>query len=166
MSGDPRRSSHRGQSLTEFAMVLPVLLLLLLGTIDFGGFFGTRLSVQNAVRVGAAYAVVNPTSWTGSSSIAAATEQASDFGTLVDGNITIGYYLLTVSLTSACGQWTSAAGMVYYTVSGTTYTKATCLVPNNTLIKVTAKYTYLPLTPIPKVSVITTTAVATLLEEQ
>jgi Flp pilus assembly protein TadG len=147
-------------------MVLPVLLLLLFGTVDFGGYFGTRLSVQDAVRAGVSYAVVNPTNWSGSTSIAAFTEKASGFGTLHDADITIGYYLLSVSLTSPCGQWTSAGGMVYFTIGATTYTKATCVVANSTLIKVTAVYTYSPLTPIPKLPVATTTAVATLLEEQ
>jgi Flp pilus assembly protein TadG len=161
-----RRRSSRGQTVAEFAMVLPVLLLLLFGSIDFGGYFGTRMSVQNAARAGVAYAVVNPTSWSGSTSIATATEHASEFGSLHDADITIGYYLLSVSLTSPCGQWTSAGGMVYFTIAATTYTKATCLIANSTLIKVTAVYTYSPLTPIPKLPVATTTAVATLLEEQ
>ena len=161
-----RRLSSRGQGLAEFALVLPVLLLLLFGSIDYGGYFGTRLSVQNAVRAGVAYAAVNPTNWSGSSSIATYTERASGFGSLVDSNITIGYYLLSVSLTSPCGQWTSAAGMVYYTIGATTYTKATCVVANSTLIKVTAVFTYTPLTPTPKLPFVTTTAVATLLEEQ
>ena len=161
-----RRSRSRGQTTAEFAMVLPVLLLLLFGSIDFGGYFGTRMSVQNAVRAGVAYAVVNPTSWSGSTSIATVTEHASAFGSLHDADITIGYYLLSVSLTSPCGQWTSAGGMVYYTIAGTTYTKPTCVVANSTLIKVTAVYTYSPLTPTPKLPVATTTAVATLLEEQ
>jgi Flp pilus assembly protein TadG len=161
-----RRRRSRGQSLAEFAMVLPVLLTLLFGSVDFGGYFGTRLSVQNAARAGVAYAVVNPTSWTGTTSIAATTEQASAFGALHDTNITVDYYLISVSITSPCGQWTSAAGMVYYTISGTTYAKATCLVANSTLIKVTAVSVYHPLTPIPVLSTVTTTAVATLLEEQ
>jgi Flp pilus assembly protein TadG len=161
-----RRSLTRGQTIAEFAMVLPVLLLLLLGSVDFGGYFGTRMSVQNAVRAGVSYAVVNPQNWSGATSIATFTEQSSEFGSLHDTDITIGYYLLSVSLASPCGQWTSAGGMVYFTISGTTYTKATCLVANSTLIKVTAVYTYSPLTPIPKLPVATTTAVATLLEEQ
>ncbi len=161
-----RNSRSRGQTAAEFAMAAPVLMLLLLGAIDFGGFFGTRLSVQNAARAGVAYAAINPTSWTGTTSIATATEHASSFGTLVDSNITIDYYLLTLSTTSPCGEWTSAGGMVYYTVSGTTYNKATCLIPESTLIKVTAVYTYTPMTPIPKLPIMTTTAVATLVEEQ
>jgi Flp pilus assembly protein TadG len=147
-------------------MVLPVLLLLLFGTVDFGGYFGTRLSVQNAVRAGVSYTVVNPTNWSGATSLATVTESASAFGSLHDTDITIGYYLIGVSLTSPCGQWTSAGGMVYNTISSTTYTKATCVVAKSTLIKVTAVYTYNPLTPIPQLSTVTTTVVATLLEEQ
>jgi len=35
------------------ALVLPVLILLLLGTVEFGRFFGTYLSLQHAAREGA-----------------------------------------------------------------------------------------------------------------
>ncbi len=39
--------------MVELALVLPVLLLLLLGTVEFGRFFGTYLSLQHAAREGA-----------------------------------------------------------------------------------------------------------------
>lgn len=43
----------KGQAVVEMALVLPVLLLLLLGTVEFGRFFGTYLSLQHAAREGA-----------------------------------------------------------------------------------------------------------------
>jgi Flp pilus assembly protein TadG len=58
-----RRSG--GQSLVEFALVLPVFLLLLGGIIDFGFMFYSRITVINAAREGARSAVTsidNPTS--------------------------------------------------------------------------------------------------------
>ena len=59
---DPRPS--RGQTIVEFALVLPVLILLLLVTIDFGRAFLGWVSLNNAARVGANYAAQNPnTSW-------------------------------------------------------------------------------------------------------
>ncbi len=48
--------SKRGQSLAEFALILPVLVLLMLGTIDFGRVFFAYVSVTNAARNGADYA--------------------------------------------------------------------------------------------------------------
>ena len=50
--------SERGQSLTEFALVLPLLLLLLLGTIEFGRILGTYLMMANLSREGARAAAV------------------------------------------------------------------------------------------------------------
>jgi hypothetical protein len=60
-----RRQRNRGQSLVEFALVLPVFFLLLAGIIDFGFMFYSRISVINAAREGARSAVTaidNPTS--------------------------------------------------------------------------------------------------------
>lgn len=55
-----RRTSVRAQSLVEFALVLPVLALLLVMAIDFGRLFFGSVSITNAARVGANYAAMNP----------------------------------------------------------------------------------------------------------
>jgi Flp pilus assembly protein TadG len=47
-----RRRTH-GQSLVEFAVVLPVFLLILSGIIDFGFLLYSRMTVINAAREGA-----------------------------------------------------------------------------------------------------------------
>lgn len=44
---------RRGQSLVEFVLVVPVLLLLLLGTIEFGRLWGAKNLVITAAREGA-----------------------------------------------------------------------------------------------------------------
>ena len=46
----------RGQALVEFALVLPLMLLLLLLAVDFGRLFTTYIAVNNAAREGAFYA--------------------------------------------------------------------------------------------------------------
>jgi hypothetical protein len=63
-----RRSDResRGQSLVEFAIVVPVLLLLVLAAIDFGRAFLGWITLQNMARVGANFAAVNPDAWPGS----------------------------------------------------------------------------------------------------
>ncbi|NLK86476.1 MAG: pilus assembly protein [Clostridiaceae bacterium] len=48
----------KGQSLVETALILPVLLLLLTGIIDFGLLFNSYLVVSNASREGARHAAV------------------------------------------------------------------------------------------------------------
>ena len=45
-----------GQSLVEFALALPVLLLILLGLADFGRAFYYTTAIASAARVGAEYA--------------------------------------------------------------------------------------------------------------
>ncbi|CAN5198787.1 hypothetical protein BH23CHL9_BH23CHL9_04030 [soil metagenome] len=50
----------RGQGLVELALILPLLLLLLLGAIDFGRVFFGWVAVTNASRVGANYAATHP----------------------------------------------------------------------------------------------------------
>lgn len=52
--------SDGGQSLVEFALALPVLLLLLLGLADFGRAFYYTTIISNAARAGAAYLSQNP----------------------------------------------------------------------------------------------------------
>src|SRR5881398_2476607 len=42
--------SEKGQSLVEFALVLPLLILLLFGIIDFGRIFNAYLTIDHAGR--------------------------------------------------------------------------------------------------------------------
>ena len=44
----PRRKNERGAAVVEFAIVLPILLLILLSMIDFGRYFYTRISLSSA----------------------------------------------------------------------------------------------------------------------
>lgn len=48
-----------GQGLVEFALALPVLLLILLGLADFGRAFYYTTTISNAARAGAEYAAKN-----------------------------------------------------------------------------------------------------------
>ena len=58
-----RRRSFRGQGLVEFAMILPVLMLMLLLAIDFGRVFFGWVGLANASRIGASYAAAHPDAW-------------------------------------------------------------------------------------------------------
>lgn len=51
--------SERGQSLAEFALVLPLLVLLLFGIIQFGITFNHYITLTDAVRAGARTAAVS-----------------------------------------------------------------------------------------------------------
>ena len=51
--------NERGQTMVEFAVVLPVLALLLFGVIQFGIAFNSYLTITDAVRAGARKAAVS-----------------------------------------------------------------------------------------------------------
>ncbi len=46
-----------GQSLVEFALILPLIFLLILNVVNFGGFLFAWITVANGARVGAEYLV-------------------------------------------------------------------------------------------------------------
>ena len=51
----------RGQSLVEFALVLPMLMILIFGVIDFGMALRSYITLTNATREGGRYAAIgNP----------------------------------------------------------------------------------------------------------
>lgn len=64
----PRRSTHhtertansKGQSLVEFAIMIPVLLLIFGGALDLGRLFYAHVAIENAAKEGALYGASNP----------------------------------------------------------------------------------------------------------
>jgi Flp pilus assembly protein TadG len=50
-----RRFSERGAALAELAVALPILIVVLLGAVDFGRLWTEGLAISNAVRAGAQY---------------------------------------------------------------------------------------------------------------
>lgn len=61
--GPRRRTYHRlGAAALELALILPVLLLLTLGAVDYGRFSHSWIAVANAARAGAGFASVQPVS--------------------------------------------------------------------------------------------------------
>ena len=54
-----------GQSLVEFAILLPILMVLFVGVLDLGRMFHAYLTIQNASREGARYGTDYPSNVTG-----------------------------------------------------------------------------------------------------
>lgn len=50
----------RGQSLVEFALVLPILLLLIGGAVDLGRLFYAQIAISNAAKEGAFFGATSP----------------------------------------------------------------------------------------------------------
>ena len=58
---------RNGQALVEFALVLPLLFLLIINVVNFGAFFFAAVGVANAARAGADYLMLGPASAANSS---------------------------------------------------------------------------------------------------
>lgn len=68
-------TTSRGQALVEFALVLPILLLLLVFAIDFGRVFFGWVGIHNAARIGANYAASHPDAWTAPNNVQKAAQR-------------------------------------------------------------------------------------------
>src|ERR1019366_5358801 len=62
MAGDAKRlmlvkdhSGSAGQSLVEFTLILPLIFLLILNAVNFGGFLFAWITIANGARAGAEY---------------------------------------------------------------------------------------------------------------
>jgi Flp pilus assembly protein TadG len=87
-----RTRAQRGQSIVELALVTPLLLLMLVGTIEIGRFAYYSILVSNAARAGAQY---------GAQSLATAADQAGiSTAAKNDAQNITG---LTVTSTQLCG---------------------------------------------------------------
>ena len=73
MSRREFQHDERGTSAVEFALIAPVLLLLLIGIIDLGRAVNAYVTVSNAAREGTHYLVLHPTA--NPSAIASAVHQ-------------------------------------------------------------------------------------------
>jgi hypothetical protein len=81
-----RRKRCRGQALTEFAIAIPVLLLLLNIAIDFGRAFYFDLCLRDAAFAGARYGGMNPNDDAG---IKNATIAAAPSGVVSAGQVVV-----------------------------------------------------------------------------
>ncbi|PJF23230.1 MAG: hypothetical protein CUN56_01965 [Phototrophicales bacterium] len=52
---EKRKLKHKGQTLAEFALTLPILLLLVFGVVEFGRLFQAWVTIQNAAREATRY---------------------------------------------------------------------------------------------------------------
>lgn len=83
-----RPPALRGQSLVEFALLLPLLLLIVLGVADLGRAFQALIAVTNASREGARQGVFNPSDQP--AMVNAAVMEAATLGiTINPANVTV-----------------------------------------------------------------------------
>ena len=83
------RRRERGAALVELAAAIPILLMLVVGTVDFGRVFYRSMAVAQAARAGAEWGAQSDANSTNATGIKTAAKNAvaADL-TLVDGDIT------------------------------------------------------------------------------
>jgi Flp pilus assembly protein TadG len=146
-----RRSRSRAQSLVEFALVIPLFLLLICGMVDFGMGLYTYMTVNNAIRDAGRFAATACTTIT-------CTEAVKSRAATASGNT-----LQKSEVSVAC---TKAAG------GAVTCTKNTAVPPDaqngaktGDTVTVTATFTYRMIWPLAYGTPITLTSTATFLAE-
>ncbi|MCH7929955.1 MAG: pilus assembly protein [Proteobacteria bacterium] len=70
--------SARGAAVIEFALLAPIVLLMVVGAIDFGTFIYQKMQLQSAARAGAQYAIQSDATVTDTAGIATAAQIASE----------------------------------------------------------------------------------------
>lgn len=93
---DPR--AKRGQALVEFALVLPLLLLLIFGVVDAGRLIFAYNTVSNAARNGARVAIVNQ-SIAGTDTCDTTSATAWSTGCAVSSGVSLGLVPADISVT-------------------------------------------------------------------
>jgi Flp pilus assembly protein TadG len=97
------RARPSGQGIVEFALALPILMMIMLGTIDLGRMFFDYIDLRGAVVDGAQFGARNPTNMGG---IVSATKETG-----VPANTVVSY--------STSGACTTAGGTGDVTVTAT-----------------------------------------------
>ena len=145
-----RPPSEKAQAMVEFALVSMLMMVFVLGVIDFGYLFAGRVSAYEATRVAARYAAVHPTAWSSAAAPGGNTIEGNLLLTSVparvpndDVHLTISYLVPGAGAAVTCGQWSATAGA--FQPAGA-YTQATCVV-SGSLVRVQAQYVYNFITP-------------------
>jgi Flp pilus assembly protein TadG len=112
----------RGQALVEFALIVPVFMLIGFGIFDFGFAFDSSLTISNAAREGARYGATDPNATNITNRVRLVA------GRLNDSNLTV-----TVSCKTSAG--TACPGGMAGALAGTT-------------VVVSVSYSYRMMTPI------------------
>ncbi|MGB8645823.1 MAG: TadE/TadG family type IV pilus assembly protein [Anaerolineae bacterium] len=113
-----KRNTERGQSLTELALLLPFLLMLILGTLDLSRAYEVYVDVTNAAREGARYAAGNATDSTIQTDVTTRVNQELTGAGI--GSVTVAALVCTSYSTNSVIACSSAASGDYITVSVST----------------------------------------------
>lgn len=117
------RGSERGAVAVEFALLAPVLIMLLLGIMEFGRAYNAQVTLTNAAREGVRSMAINNSQLTARTSAKNAAAQMSP--TLTDANINFSAAncavgsQITVTISYSLSTMTRIAGPFAMTGKGT-----------------------------------------------
>jgi Flp pilus assembly protein TadG len=134
-------SEHRGQTLVEFALILPIFVLLLVGIFDFGRAIYAYNTISNAAREAVRVGIVD--------------QSCNVIGTEARNRAGLGI-TWAPTVAQPCGPSTSDISIRFLNANGTTPSGGDrCLQPDATpgvplgcLVEVTVRYRYNAATPI------------------
>lgn len=136
-----RLRKNQGQALIEYILLLPIVFLLLVNVVNFGGFFYAFITVANAARAGADFAIL------GGATVASghiAKPGSSDITTLITTEIAS----LPNNPSLSVNICTNNNGTIT-TVSGSCSSIASDPEPTNYVVtSIDVTYTYQPLIPL------------------
>jgi Flp pilus assembly protein TadG len=133
----PKETPHNGgQALVEFALIIPLIFLLAVNAVNFGGFLFAWITVANAARVGAQYMVLS------SASPGSATPATLDQVTTLVKNDVSSLLNRTSVAVAICTNKTAAAN------GCTSLSDPEATAYTYTLATVDVTYTYQPLIPL------------------
>ncbi|MBF0356877.1 MAG: pilus assembly protein [Alphaproteobacteria bacterium] len=72
----------KGVATVEFALIIPLFLLMLMGLFDFGNFLYQRMELENAVNAGSKYAIRYTTDTVGIESVITSSTELTDFSSI------------------------------------------------------------------------------------
>jgi hypothetical protein len=104
--GRSSKPTQSGQDLAEFAIILPLLLLVVFGVLDLGRIFHAAIATTNAAREGARYATRHPSDTSGII--------ASTLGEAQNSGIDLSTSIIDVSCPEGCGQGRAIRVTVQY----------------------------------------------------
>ncbi len=121
------RKADQGAALVELALVIPILLLLVAGAVDFGYIFYVGLQVGSAAHIGAEYGSQNPGESAGVTTAAQAidphvTVKSVSYGCECSDGTS---YNATCSVQPSCTQNSTRGGNVVWRVQVTTQESVT-----------------------------------------
>ena len=114
----PSRLGDRGAVAVELAMVAPIMILMLMGAIDFGGAIFERMRLESAARAGAQYALRTTFSTEDVAGIEASVGQATGLD-MEDVSVSAEISCECAGAAATCGQPCSGTAQpsTYVTVS-------------------------------------------------